>query len=147
MNPLTIRNMTEDDMETVAKLEQQLFSDAWSVSMLKDCFTYSQYWCLVALEDEEIKGYLITQIVCGEGELHRIGVRPDARRRGIADALMEQLNNKGKKDQLYQWFLEVRESNESAIALYKKWGFERLDLRKNYYHNPTENALIMKLLV
>ena len=91
-----------------------------------------------------MKGYLITQILCNEGEIHKRGVIPSFRRKKVADTFMVKLEEEGKKRQLSKWFLEVRKSNEKAIALYLKWKFAQIDLRKNYYHNPLEDALIFE---
>ncbi|KIR02694.1 Ribosomal-protein-S18p-alanine acetyltransferase [Lachnospiraceae bacterium TWA4] len=134
-----LKVMSENDIEEIFYLEKQLFEDPWSMSILTNCLTYSTYFCLVAREENQIIGYLISQIVCGEGEIHRIGVLPSYRRRGIANCLMEEFINQNCETYL----LEVRPSNEGAVSLYKRWGFEVIDTRKNYYHNPLEDAWIM----
>ena len=138
-----IRQMTKEDVSQVVAIEKEIFSDAWSYEMLEDCLKYEYYWCLVCEMEGQIKGYLVTQILCGEGEIHKIGVIPSFQRKKVADTLMANLEEEGKKRQLSKWFLEVRKSNKKAIALYLKWGFAQMDVRKNYYHNPLEDACIL----
>ena len=139
-----IRQMTMEDISQVTAIEKEIFSDAWSYEMFEDCLKYSYYWCLVCEGEGQIKGYLITQILAGEGEIHKIGVIPSFRRKKVEDTLMKKLEEEGKRRQLSKWFLEVRESNKKAIALYLKWQFTQIDSRKNYYHNPLEDALIFQ---
>ena len=139
-----IRLMTKEDLLQVEAIEKEIFSDAWSYEMFEDCLKYSYYWCLVCAIEGKITGYLITQILCSEGEIHKIGVHPSFRRKKVADTFMEKLEEESKKRQLSKWFLEVRKSNEKAIALYLKWKFTQIDFRKNYYHNPLEDALIFE---
>ena len=79
----------------------------------------------------------------GETDMMNIAVHPDCRRRGIACALLGELVNQLSECGSHILRLEVRESNVPAIALYKSMGFAQLGLRKNYYRNPKENALIL----
>lgn len=79
----------------------------------------------------------------GEGDITSVAVHPDYRRKGLAKKLIEKFENSLPED-TESIFLEVRESNCGAIALYEKCGFERLSVRKNFYSQPRENAVVMQ---
>ena len=100
---------------------------------------------LVALEDDTVVGYIGSQTVYGETDMMNVAVHPDHRRRGIAriliEALMKDLKNYRGSTCLT---LEVRASNEPAKALYEMLEFRQVGLRKNYYRNPREDALILR---
>jgi len=91
----------------------------------------------------DILGFMLLRLIGDEGELLQIAVARDSRRCGIADILMEALQRYALDNALKSVFLEVRKSNEAAIALYKKHGYEPVGLRKNYYTSPVEDAVIM----
>ena len=98
---------------------------------------------LIAEEDGAVCGYVGSQTVLDETDMMNIAVHPDCRRKGIAAALITELVSRLKARGSRVLRLEVRESNFSAIALYEALGFTQLGLRKNYYRNPKENALIL----
>lgn len=100
--------------------------------------------CLSAAVDEnnEVLGFLLAQTVLDEAELAKIAVSPEYRRQGIADMLLQHLFCLLGKD--ITVYLEVRESNAAAISLYEKHRFQRVGLRKRYYHAPEEGAVIMR---
>ena len=91
---------------------------------------------LVYRDDENIMGYIAYSEVAGEGEILYIAVLPEFRCKGIGKSLVEFVN-------LSPLFLEVRQSNQTAIKFYEGLGFEQISVRKNYYRNPTEDAIIM----
>ena len=98
---------------------------------------------LVALDREEVAGYLGCYCVAGEGEITNVAVKSSYRRQGIGGKLLETLYEEAKALQTYEFFLEVRESNEAAIGLYSRQGFVKEGVRKNFYEQPVENAVIM----
>ena len=98
---------------------------------------------LVAEENGVVRGYVGSQTVLDETDMMNIAVHPDFRRKGIAAALISELVGQLKERGSHILRLEVRESNAPAIALYESLGFAQLGLRKNYYRNPKENALIL----
>lgn len=141
---LTVRAAMPSDMPQLAALEKAFFSDAWSESMLSDCLLQSHYAVNVcADEDEKIVGYLISTHVAGEAELLRIGVEAARRRQGIGRILMETFVRLCAEQETPDAFLEVRESNRSAISLYEHFCFENVGRRKKYYHHPDEDAVLM----
>ena len=133
------------DLAEVAEIEAALFSDAWSVDTLKDTIKYDYNHIL--LIDTPTAGYLIYADPTDEAELHRVAVLPEYRRRGLARKLMAEMLQRtghGTDGETKHIFLEVRAGNAPAIALYSNCDFQEIDRRKNYYHDPDEDAVIMK---
>ncbi len=136
--------MTADHVAQIAQLEKLCFNDPWSErSIASELDNQLALW-LVALEGETVAGYVGSQSVMGESDMMNIAVHPAYRRRGIAenlvDSLVAVLNETGN----HSLTLEVRASNTPAKALYEKLGFAQVGLRKNYYRNPREDALILR---
>ena len=135
--------MNESHVAQVAALEKLCFSDPWSeASITSELENPLSLW-LIAEEDGAVCGYVGSQTVLDETDMMNIAVHPDCRRKGIAAALIAELVSRLKARGSRILRLEVRESNLPAIALYKAMGFTQLGLRKNYYRNPKENALIL----
>ena len=135
--------MNESHVAQVAALEKQCFSDPWSEnSVASELENPLSLWLSVE-EDGAVCGYVGSQTVLDETDMMNIAVHPDCRRKGIAAALITELVSRLKARGSRVLRLEVRESNFSAIALYEALGFTQLGLRKNYYRNPKENALIL----
>ena len=140
-----IRRMREEDLADVARLEKEIFSDPWSENAIRESMEQSQTLLLSALEDGVLVGYLIVYYVLEDGEIARIAVESDFRRNGVASRLLKELAFICAYNGVNKLLLDVRESNESAKAFYKKKGFVLDGVRKNYYTNPTENAILMSL--
>lgn len=138
-----IRLMEEADLEAVAELERICFSENWSYKLLESGLysAYDTYY--VFAQDGQVLGYCNLRILAGEGEVQRIAVRPEFRKKGIAGQLMKSMMEKSAFEKVTAISLEVRESNAPARHLYESWGFQAEAVRKGYYHNPTEDALIM----
>lgn len=138
-----IRRMQEADLEQVAELEKLCFSESWSYRLLETGLhsAYDEFY--VFEQEDRILGYCNLRILCGEGEIQRICVHPAARRLGIARKLMEEMERSAVFRQVSAMTLEVRESNTAARRLYESFGFVAEAVRKNYYRNPEEHAVIM----
>lgn len=135
----------EIHLEAMARLELDNFSQPWSLSSLKDAIIREDTIYLVALEDNQVIGYLGVWQSLDEGELVSIVVSKKNRGLGIAKALMEALVKEALFVKMNQLFLEVRVSNLNAIRFYERFGFEDLGIRKNFYEGPKEDAKIMSL--
>lgn len=135
--------MNESHVAQIAALEKQCFSDPWSENSVASELTNELSLWLVAEEEGTVAGYVGSQTVLDESDMMNIAVAPECRRRGIATALISELVTHLKRRGSRVLRLEVREGNASAISLYEGLGFTRLGLRKNYYRNPKENALIL----
>ena len=141
---MILTNMESRHVPQVAALEKMCFSDPWSEGSVASELSNPLSRWLVAVEGEQVLGYVGSQTVLDESDMMNLAVDPAFRRRGIARALVlaliEQLRKMGSR----QLTLEVRASNESAQALYAQLGFESVGRRKNYYFNPREDALILR---
>ena len=133
--------MNESHVSAVAELEKQNFSEPWPEIAVRSELTNKLALWLVAVEKGEVLGYVGSQTVLQEADMMNIAVSDSHRRRGIARALVEELI---RRLDAYQLTLEVRASNAPAIALYEHLGFQQVGLRKNYYHKPKEDALILR---
>lgn len=130
---LTIRPATAADLDEMGLIQATCpEASQWPVD------EYLLYDALVAIAGERIAAFLISRTVAGETEVLNVAVHPEFRRRGIASALLAATPGEIV-------FLEVRESNEGAMELYRKLGFTLRGTRPNYYDNPMENALVMSL--
>ena len=138
---IEIIRMNESHVSAVAELEKQNFSEPWPEIAVRSELTNALALWLVAVEDGVVAGYVGSQTVLQEADMMNIAVAESHRRRGIARMLVEELI---RQLDAYQLTLEVRASNAPAIALYEKLGFQQVGLRKNYYHKPKEDALILR---
>ena len=135
--------MNKDHVAQIASLERQCFADPWSEGSIASELDNPLSLWLVAEQNGAVCGYVGSQTVLDETDMMNIAVRPDCRRQGIAAALIEELVSRLKERGSHILRLEVRESTTPAIALYNSMGFTQLGIRKNYYRNPKENALIL----
>ena len=135
--------MNKDHVAQIAALEKLCFGDPWSEGSIASELDNPLSLWLVAAQDGAVCGYVGSQTVLDETDMMNIAVRPDCRRHGIAAALIDELIVRLKERGSHILRLEVRVSNAPAIALYDSLGFTQLGLRKNYYRNPKENALIL----
>ncbi|MDO5545160.1 MAG: ribosomal protein S18-alanine N-acetyltransferase [Eubacteriales bacterium] len=135
--------MNESHVAQVAELEKLCFSDPWSENSVASELSNPLSLWLIAEKEGTVCGYVGSQTVLDETDMMNIAVRPDCRCKGIAAALITELVDRLKDQGSRILRLEVRESNAPAIALYEAMGFIQLGLRKNYYRNPRENALIL----
>ena len=145
MQNLEIRQLMPSDTEYLkacAELSAQcLPEEAWSFeSFLSETEKPSGY-VLVILENQIMKGFLTASCILDSADLTAIAVSPEYRKKGLAGKLLEALFEKIGSAEI---FLEVRESNQNAIALYQKYQFQQVGIRKNFYQNPQENAILMK---
>ena len=141
---MMIVKMNESHVAQVAALEKVCFSDPWSEKSVGDELHNPLSLWMVAVEGEQLAGYIGSQSVMGESDMMNVAVDPAFRRQGIGEslvcALVEQLACTGN----HCLSLEVRASNEPAISLYQKLGFVQVGRRPKYYRNPREDALILR---
>lgn len=140
---MVIRNMQESDLTQVEAIEKANFSIPWSLESFRESMELEHTIYLVAEEDGNIMGYCGMYRVFNEGEIVNVAVAEAYRRKQVASKLLEQLFIHSNELQVDNFFLEVRESNEAAIQLYKKLGFIEAGIRKNFYEKPRENAIFM----
>lgn len=138
-----IRIMNSSDITQVANLEQACFCDPWSEHVLKEGLAGQLDCWFVAKEGGTVRGYCVFRVIAGEGEIHRIAVHPEFRQSGYGKKLMDAMVQFARKNKVSEITLEVRSGNVPAINLYKSYGFKEEAVRRDYYHNPTEDAVIM----
>ncbi|MBR4131753.1 MAG: ribosomal protein S18-alanine N-acetyltransferase [Oscillospiraceae bacterium] len=135
--------MGPEHIAQVAAMEREYFSAPWDEASLAHELENPLALWLVALDGETVAGYIGSQSVLGESDMMNLAVLPDHRRRGVGTALVERLLwELGEENHCLT--LEVRASNEAAIALYDGLGFRQVGRRPKYYLNPPEDALILR---
>ena len=135
--------MDRSHIEQIAALERECFSTPWSEAMLTEALFDSQASFIVAESEEGgVLGYAGLQVVLDEGYIDNVAVRPSCRRQGIGDRLLDVFCRFGQAHLAFLT-LEVRPSNQAAVALYCKHGFQEAGRRKDYYQDPTEDALLL----
>lgn len=139
---MQIVEFSDTHIADILKVEAECFSSPWSEKMFKEEISgkFSHYY--VAEVDGHAVGYMGMWSLSGEGHITNVAVAREYRRKGIAKALISHFIEIAKREQLEFMTLEVRESNESAISLYKSFDFKEAGVRKNYYDNR-ENALLL----
>ena len=142
---MKIIKMERDHVPQIAGLEALCFPDPWSENSIATELANPLSCWLVAVDDGRVAGYVGSQTVIDETDMMNIAVHPDYRRRGIARQLVDALIHDLKLRGSHRLTLEVRASNEAAQKLYESLGFTQTGLRKNYYRNPKEDALILTL--
>lgn len=142
-----IRRISENDIEAIASLETEIFPDPWSAKSIKETYDQKHALILGAYQDGKLIGYVIFYYILDEGEIARIAVSPSHRRQGVADQIFARLLEFCTQKDIERILLDVRVSNETAIAFYKKSGFAEDGIRKNFYDNPKEHALLMSTSV
>lgn len=142
---IKIRPMEKSQIDDVLKIEEQAYGEHhWS----KDSFygelsnNLAHYYCAFN-EKDELVGYAGSWRVIDEAHITTIAVSNDVRRKKIGEALLNRVLEDCYKNEIKYITLEVRVSNTPAIKLYEKYGFKSLGLRKGYYQNNNEDALIM----
>lgn len=148
---LAIRVMRGDDLEPVMAIERTAFRHPWSPELLKRELEHDWSTILVAIEPgpphgkETIVGFLIYWMVHDEMHVLNVAVDPPLRRRGVGRALMLEAMHRSKQAGAALATLEVRRSNEGALALYRQLGFRPVGVRPNYYIDEGEDAIVMVL--
>ena len=139
---LDIRRLTYSDLPHVIAIERRAFPTPWSLSMFVLELSKPSGICLAALQNGRLVGYLVCSRYDTVWHVMNVAVDPARRRAGIASKLMTYLFDTADRP-LEQYTLEVRQSNEGAIALYERFGFRGAGHRRAYYHDNREDALIM----
>lgn len=140
MDNVELAKQLSESSDTIFK-----YGSPWSEAQFyaqlsqKNNIIYAKY------EGDKVIGFIICQFVLDEAELLLIGVLPNHKNNGIATTLLEEACELLKEKNVSHLFLEVRSQNQEAIGFYKKHKFKELGIRKNYYHHPTDNAVMMQL--
>lgn len=143
-----IRTATSEDIDELMKLERASHTAAhWTLRQYRDLFE-AQPAMLVLVgvaDDGGMLGFLVARHVAGEWELENIIVSTTERRKGVGTRLIQRLVEAARQEAAKSIFLEVRESNEAARRFYEQTGFRQNGVRKHYYVDPAENAILYEL--
>lgn len=131
--------------ETLFELECACFSDPWTFSALEYQSGNENAVISLGCDGDKPVGYALGTVICGEGELYRIGVLPECRSRGLGKRILSDFLSSCQKKGAEKTFLEVRSKNLPAIALYQRAGFVQIAVRKGYYGD--DDALIFELIL
>lgn len=144
---IDVRRLTYADLPQVVAVERRAFTSPWSLAMFVLELSKPSGVCLAAelaqpqARDRELAGYIICSRYDTVWHVMNVAVDPTLRRRGIGTALLERLLERVERDA--QLTLEVRRSNAGAIALYERFGFRAAGLRRRYYQDNGEDAIVM----
>lgn len=138
-----VRPMEDRDIPYVSQIEKQIFSIPWSEKSFRDAANNPDNVYLVCECTGEIAGYCGMWTVMGEGNVTNVAVHPSYRRRGVAQAMLAEMEKRARDKSVTIFFLEVRQSNEAARHLYEKLGYSSIGTRKRFYERPVEDAIVM----
>ena len=136
--------MTRAHVPQIAALERRCFPDPWPEAAIVPELTSELSLWLVAVRGETVLGYVGSQTVMDESDMMNLAVAPEVRRQGIGRALIQALIGALRERGSNSLTLEVRASNDPAIALYEALGFYGVGRRTNYYFHPKEDALVLR---
>lgn len=140
---IEIRELREEDIEALSRIESESFSMPWSPKDFRDLLTREYCMYLTALVEGEVAGCCGMTNLCGEGNIDNVVVAERFRNKGIAGTMLRELIAKGEKAGITAFTLEVRVSNAAAVHVYEKLGFLSEGVRPKFYEKPVEDALIM----
>ena len=129
---VTMRGMTHEDLPHVSGIERSSYEFPWSHGIFRDCLL-AGYQCVVLERDGDVAGYVILSVAAGEAHILNICVDAEFRGMGYGELLLNEILFRARTADVGEIFLEVRPSNESALALYKKKGFHLVANRLSYY--------------
>jgi len=152
--PFTFRRMTLNDLDRVMEIERDGFAHPWSADLLRREMMHDWSTILLAVEPrrgrnalagEEVAGFVVYWIVHDELHVLNLATAVEERRRGVGRALMVEAGRRARAAGAVLATLEVRRSNEAAIALYRALGYRQVGTRLNYYADEGEDAIVMVL--
>lgn len=140
---MTFREMLVEDLDQVVDIEQNLFSVPWTKEGFLTYLMKKDTMFFVVEEKERILGYCSMMTVLDEGDILNVAVRSDRQKEGIGQFLVDSMLRMAEMEGIRLVHLEVRQGNGTARRLYQRLGFKEDGLRRDYYENPVENAVLM----
>jgi len=135
--------LTDDVLDQVLAIEQVSFPEPWSRKLFEQEMNYSASEFIVMLDGDKVIGYGGFWCVLAEAHITNVAILPELRRCGLGSRVLGRLLAMAREKGMRRATLEVRESNHAGIGLYRKFGFEPVAIRADYYAKTKENALIM----
>lgn len=144
MDDFHLRLMTETDIETVLILERDAFGKmAWHKNDFASAIVSDYDYPIVICYNHQVIAYSVLRILGPEAEIENICVHPSFRQKGLGETLMDEMIRLSIERNTSRIFLEVRSQNDPARSLYEKKEFKQSYIRKNYYIDPADDAIIM----
>ena len=143
--PIVLRPAREADLEAVLDIEQASFADPWSRSAFVELLDDPRVAFLIAEAGGLVRGYVVAWFVLDEGEIGNLAVHAEVRRQGVGAQLLDGAIAAVRTARVEALYLEVRDSNAAARALYASRGFVEVGRRREYYRRPKEDALVLRL--
>ena len=145
LETVTLEIAVEADLDAIAALERESFSDPWSRASFATVIDEPAAIVVVArVSTDPVAGYVVAWFAADEGQIANLAVRQPTRRRGIGSMLLAGAMLEGQRRGARNMYLEVRESNDAARRLYASRGFEEIGRRKKYYRHPVEDAVVLR---
>jgi len=143
-NDINIRLMSEEDLNWVSDVENRCFPDPWLTETFEAEIIQNDFSKpIIAFLGDRRVGYAVPRYISDELQITNFAVDPDFRRMNVGTIMMSRILNDGEKMDVKYGYLEVRVGNRAAIKLYKKFGFNEVGLKKNYYSGENPDAIIM----
>jgi len=130
--PTTVREMNHDDLAMVSDIERRSYEFPWSHGVFRDCLL-AGYQCIALIREGRVAGYAILSVAAGEAHILNLCVDPEFRALGYGERMLDELLYRARSASVREISLEVRPTNETAIALYRKKGFHQVAARPAYY--------------
>lgn len=130
--PVFVRAMSYEDLAQVSDIERRSYEFPWSHGVFRDCLL-AGYQCIVLDRADDVAGYGILSIAAGEAHILNLCIEPAHRAHGYGEQLLDEILARAREAEVEEIFLEVRPSNETAMALYRKKGFHQIANRPQYY--------------
>lgn len=137
----------EKDLAQIAGLEEEIFTDSWSIDALRESLEHPQAFLITAKKQGSVRGYAVVYYVPDECEIVRIAVSERVRREGVGTMIFSKIYEKCRTLGVCRMLLDVRMSNECAIGFYRTHGFLEDGVRKAFYSDPKEDALLMSRIL
>lgn len=146
MGRIELKPLQLSDCEAVFEIAQKCLPEHWSLDSIRSVLKYENniYYVAHSIEQRMAVGFAGIMVIADEAELLNIAVEPEFRRQGIGKILLRQMMQEARQSGAIRLLLEVRESNLAARKLYCQHQFAEVGTRREYYHNPVEDAVIME---
>ena len=145
--PYQILPLSESDLPSMMRIERGVFEYSWSASLMKDSIlsAHTETWGVFSA-DEQLIGFVIISSIFDEAEILNFAIARDKQKQGFGQKLLAYIMNHLAYKEIQKLFLEVRVTNIPAISIYKKYGFEQISIRKDYYRvgDSHEDALVLQ---
>lgn len=138
-----IRPLRREDIDAVVDIEAEAFTTPWQASTFEGLLERDGVELLVMTDDEDVIGYAVLWVILDQGELANLALTTGRRGTGLGSHLLRHVLERARRRGVLKLFLEVRASNERAIELYRRHGFEDVGIRRAYYQRPSEDARVM----